>query len=149
MNIGFVGLGNMGSGMANNLLNYCNDSSNNLIVLDINIEAMSQFVDKGATSGENISKMCRQCDVLFTSLPSSKEVNQLAFGNEGILNNLKQGAIWFETSTNELSEWDRVKEIAPSYLTLVDAPVSGGAERAAAGTLTIFCLLYTSPSPRD
>lgn len=138
MNIGFVGLGNMGSGMANNLLNYCNDSSNNLIVLDINIDAMSQFIDKGATSGENISKMCRQCDVLFTSLPSSKEVNQLAFGNEGILHNLKQGAIWFETSTNELSEWDRVKEIAPSHLTLVDAPVSGGAERAAAGTLTIF-----------
>ena len=49
MNIGFVGLGNMGSGMANNLINYCNDSRNYLIVLDINIEAMSQIVDKGAT----------------------------------------------------------------------------------------------------
>jgi 3-hydroxyisobutyrate dehydrogenase-like beta-hydroxyacid dehydrogenase len=138
MNIGFVGLGNMGSGMAHNLLNHCYNSNDNLIVLDINKTVVSEFVDKGAIDGESVSKMCRQCDLLFTSLPSSKEVNQLAFGNEGILNNLKQGATWFETSTNELSEWDRVKEIAPDHLTLVDAPVSGGAERAAEGTLTIF-----------
>jgi len=76
--------------------------------------------------------------VLFTSLPSSKEVNLLAFGNEGILNNLKEGATWFETTTNELAEWEKVKEYAPNHLTLIDAPVSGGAERAEAGTLTTF-----------
>ena len=82
--------------------------------------------------------MCPQCDVLFTSLPSSKEVNLLAFGNEGILHNLKKGATWFETSTNELAEWEKVREVAPNHLTLVDAPVSGGAERATSGTLTTF-----------
>ena len=82
--------------------------------------------------------MCPQCDVLFTSLPSSKEVNLLAFGNEGILHNLKEGAAWFETTTNELAEWEKVKEHAPNHLTLMYAPVSGGAERAAAGTLTTF-----------
>ena len=62
----------------------------------------------------------------------------MAFGNEGILNNLNEGAIWFETTTNELAEWEKIKEHAPNHLTLIDAPVSGGAERAAAGTLTTF-----------
>jgi 3-hydroxyisobutyrate dehydrogenase-like beta-hydroxyacid dehydrogenase len=138
MNIGFIGLGNMGSGMADNLLNHCNNSNDNLIVLDINETVLSDFIAKGAINGESTLKMCPQCDVLFTSLPSSKEVNLLALGKEGILNNLKEGSTWFETSTNELAEWEKVREIAPNHLTLVDAPVSGGAERAAAGTLTIF-----------
>ena len=138
MNIGFIGLGNMGAGMANNLLNHCNNSNDKLFVLDLNETVLSDFEARGALNGESASKMCPQCDVLFTSLPSSKEVNLLAFGTEGILNNLKEGAAWFETSTNELSEWEKVRESAPSHLTLVDAPVSGGSEGATAGTLTMF-----------
>ncbi len=138
MNIGFIGLGNMGAGMAQNLLMHCKSTSDRLIVLDINETVLNEFIAKGAVNGESASKMCSQCDVLFTSLPSSKEVNLLAFGNEGILHNLKKGATWFETTTNELAEWEKVKEHAPNHLTLIDAPVSGGAERAAAGTLTTF-----------
>ena len=138
MNIGFIGLGNMGAGMAQNLLMHCKSSGDNLIVLDINETVLNEFIAKGAVNGESASKMCPQCDVLFTSLPSSKEVNLLAFGNEGILHNLKKGATWFETSTNELAEWEKVREVAPNHLTLVDAPVSGGAERATSGTLTTF-----------
>ena len=138
MNIGFIGLGNMGAGMANNLLNHCNNSNDKLFVLDLNEIVVSDFEARGAFNGESVSKMCPQCDVLFTSLPSSKEVNLLAFGTEGILHNLKQGATWFETSTNELSEWEKVRKSAPTHLTLVDSPVSGGSEGATAGTLTMF-----------
>ena len=89
MNIGFIGLGNMGAGMAQNLLMHCKSTSDRLIVLDINETVLNEFIAKGAVNGESASKMCSQCDVLFTSLPSSKEVNLLAFGNEGILHNLK------------------------------------------------------------
>jgi 3-hydroxyisobutyrate dehydrogenase-like beta-hydroxyacid dehydrogenase len=138
MNIGFIGLGNMGSGMAMNLLKHCQNAEDNLIVLDINDTALSDIISKGAVHGENVPNLCSQCDVLFTSLPSSKEINLLALGEEGILKNLKIGATWFETSTNELVEWEKVKERAPQHLTLVDAPVSGGTEGASAGTLSIF-----------
>ena len=138
MNIGFIGLGNMGSGMAMNLLKHCQNVEDNLIVLDINDTALSDIISKGAVHGENVPNLCSQCDVLFTSLPSSKEINLLALGEEGILKNLKIGATWFETSTNELVEWEKVKERAPQHLTLVDAPVSGGTEGASAGTLSIF-----------
>ena len=51
MNIGFIGLGNMGSGMADNLLNHCNNSNDNLIVLDINETVLSDFIAKGAING--------------------------------------------------------------------------------------------------
>ncbi|HIF35433.1 MAG TPA: NAD(P)-dependent oxidoreductase [Candidatus Thioglobus sp.] len=138
MNIGFIGLGYMGSGMAMNLLQYCQNSKHELLVLDINETALNNILSKGAIHGESVSNLCAQCDVLFTSLPSSKEINLLAFGDEGILKNLKMGATWFETSTNELEEWEKVKERAPKHLMLVDAPVSGGAEGASAGTLSIF-----------
>ena len=138
MNIGFIGLGNMGSGMAMNLLKHCQNAEDNLIVLDINDTALSDIISKGAVHGENVPNLCSQCDVLFTSLPSSKEINLLALGEEGILKDLKIGATWFETSTNELVEWEKVKERAPQHLTLVDAPVSGGTEGATAGTLSIF-----------
>ncbi len=138
MNIGFVGLGNMGYGMALNLLEQCKESGDTLLVLDIKQDVVDKFVTKGATDGQSVASMCPKCDVLFTSLPSSKEVNLLAFGEDGILSNLKTGATWFETSTNELAEWEKIKDQAPEHLTLVDAPVSGGAEGALAGTLAIF-----------
>jgi len=138
MNIGFVGLGNMGYGMALNLLEQCKESGDTLLVLDIKQDVVDKFVTKGATDGQSVASMCPKCDVLFTSLPSSKDVNLLAFGEDGILSNLKTGATWFETSTNELAEWEKIKDQAPEHLTLVDAPVSGGAEGALAGTLAIF-----------
>ena len=138
MNIGFVGLGNMGYGMALNLLEQCKESGDTLLVLDIKQDVVDKFVTKGATDALSVASMCPKCDVLFTSLPSSKEVNLLAFGEDGILSNLKTGATWFETSTNELAEWEKIKDQAPEHLTLVDAPVSGGAEGALAGTLAIF-----------
>ena len=132
MNIGFIGLGNMGYGMALNLLERCQDSGDTLIVLDIKPNVVDELVARGAENGLSIAKMCPRCDVLFTSLPSSKEVNLLAFGDDGILVNLKEGATWFETSTNELSEWQKVQNEAPEHLTLVDAPVSVCSEGALA-----------------
>jgi 3-hydroxyisobutyrate dehydrogenase-like beta-hydroxyacid dehydrogenase len=138
MNIGFIGLGNMGSGMASNLQSYCAFQGHQLTVLDLDAAKIKALTDLGATAGTNVSDVAQSSDLLFTSLPSSKEINHLAFDNHGILANLKHGAIWIETSTNELVEWQKVCAQAPSHLTLIDGPVTGGAEGAAAGTLTML-----------
>lgn len=138
MKIGFIGLGNMGSGMASNLLRYCVTSGDSLLVLDINRTVVDRFVALGAEAADSVQQVARGCDLIFTSLPSSKQVNQVAFGPEGILENARKGATWFETSTNELSEWEQVRAAAPARLTLIDAPITGGAEGAAAGTLTML-----------
>lgn len=138
MNIGFIGLGNMGAGMASNLQIFCAAQGFILTVLDLDKTKVQQLVDMGATAGTSIAQVTSQADVLFTSLPSSKEVNLVAYGDQGILKHLKLGAIWVETSTNELAEWNNVLASAPQHASLVDGPVTGGAEGAAAGTLTML-----------
>jgi 3-hydroxyisobutyrate dehydrogenase-like beta-hydroxyacid dehydrogenase len=138
MNIGFIGLGNMGSGMASNLQSYCAAQGHQLTVLDLDAVKIKALTDLGATAGTNVSDVAKSSDLLFTSLPSSKEINHLAFGEQGILANLKHRATWIETSTNELVEWQKMCAQAPSHLTLIDGPVTGGAEGAAAGTLTML-----------
>ncbi len=62
----------------------------------------------------------------------------VAFGDEGLLANAAADLVWFETSTNDLSEWEKVKSAAASGHTLIDAPVTGGSEGAKAGTLTML-----------
>lgn len=138
MKIGFIGLGNMGSGMADNLLNYCKDKGDELWVLDLNQEVVNKFIDNGATAGESVKNIASNCELIFTSLPSSVQVNQVAFGPDGILENALPEATWIETSTNELAEWEKVRGAAPAGMTLIDGPVTGGAEGAAAGTLTML-----------
>lgn len=138
MRVGFIGLGNMGSGMAANLHRYCTANNFPFSVYDINKDAVQPFSDNGAMGAETISEIAKQSDILFTSLPSSKQVNEIALGEAGLLENLPEGAIWFETSTSDLSEWQKVREAAPDHLTLIDAPVTGGTEGAAAGTLTML-----------
>ncbi|WP_261841965.1 NAD(P)-dependent oxidoreductase [Aliamphritea ceti] len=138
MKIGFIGLGNMGSGMAANLLEHCRWHDYDLQVLDLNRAAMQLLTDNGALDGGSVAQMAGECDVLFTSLPSAIQVNQIAFGAEGILENASSGCTWFETSTNELAQWQQVLAAAPEGMTLIDAPVTGGSEGAAAGTLTML-----------
>ena len=138
MNIGFIGLGNMGSGMARNMLAYCKDQGHSLLVFDINSAVVEQFVEQGAVHGQSVSRLASQVEVLFTSLPGAEQINLVAFGEQGILQNLPADAVWFETSTNALPEWKKVVTQAANYLTLVDAPITGGTEGAAAGTLTML-----------
>jgi 3-hydroxyisobutyrate dehydrogenase len=144
MKIGFIGLGNMGSGMAGNLLAYCQQNEHELLVLDINQQIVSDFVVRGATAGESVKNIAQQCEVFFTSLPSSVQINAVAFGDDGILANMRPNATWFETSTNELSKWQEVIKVAPKTATLVDAPVTGGSEGAQAGTLTMLLGIDTN-----
>jgi len=91
MNIGFIGLGNMGSGMAANVLRFAKEGSHALCVFDIYADAMTPLVEAGALAGTSTADVARRSDVLFTSLPSSKEVNLLALGPDGILENMPIG----------------------------------------------------------
>lgn len=138
MNIGFIGLGNMGSGIACNLLTFCQAQGHTLTVLDLDVAKVKTLTDLGASAGVSVTSVAQTSELLFTSLPSSKEINHLAFGEQGLLAQLKHGATWIDTSTNELIEWQKLCAAAPSHLTLIDGPVTGGAQGAAAGTLTML-----------
>ena len=141
MKIGFIGLGNMGSGMARNLLKFSQAKGHELLVLDLNREVVDLLVSRGAHDGESIANIAQQSDVIFTSLPSAKEIAEVGLGKQGLLQNMKDHSVWFETSTNELAEWQKIKaeakRLSPSLI-LIDAPVTGGTEGAATGTLTML-----------
>jgi len=114
-------------------------------VLDIHPGAVEALTSQGAQAAESVASLAANSDVLFTSLPSSVQVEQVAYGDDGILANAKAELCWFETSTNNFASWQQVLAEARSDLTLIDAPVTGGAEGAAAGRLTM--LLGTEQPP--
>jgi len=128
----------MGRGMAANILAYAKSHNYQLTVYDIKTAAMTPLHDNGADRAATIADIAGRSDIIFTSLPSSKQIADVALGPEGLLAHLPKGAVWIETSTSDVSEWEKIRRAAPEYLTLIDGPVTGGTEGAAAGTLTML-----------
>ena len=125
--IGFIGLGRMGRPMAINLLKKGFD----LVVLDINADAVAALVAAGAKAGPSIADIARQCDIVITMLPSSVEVEQVA---AEIFANANKGTLLMDMSTIDPLATDRLNAAAIKHgLTLVDAPVGRLAEHADRG----------------
>ena len=78
--VGFIGLGNMGSGMAGNI----QKADYPLVVYDLRHESTRPFVDRGARYATSPAEVARQCEVTFTSLPGPAEVELVALGAQGI-----------------------------------------------------------------
>lgn len=96
MQFGFVGLGNMGGGLARNLIR----AGKNLIAFDLNPEAMKKTLAAGETgrAAENIMDLA-DADVVFTSLPLPAHIEQVMLGKDGLLDNMKAGSTYIDVST--------------------------------------------------
>jgi 3-hydroxyisobutyrate dehydrogenase-like beta-hydroxyacid dehydrogenase len=133
--IGFIGLGQMGHGMAANLLR----SGNPLVVHDSREAAAADLVEGGATWASSTREVAASCDVLFTSLPTPAIVEAVAYGPDGVIEALSEGAVWFDMSTNALDVVKRLHaDLAARGIAFFDAPVSGGPAGAASGKLAIW-----------
>ena len=125
--IGFIGLGRMGRPMAINMVN----QGFELVVLDINADAVAALVATGAKAGSCVADIARQSDIIVTMLPSSVEVEQVALGAEGIFANAPKGAVLMDMSTIDPLATDRLAAAAVKHgMTMVDAPVGRLAEHA-------------------
>jgi 3-hydroxyisobutyrate dehydrogenase-like beta-hydroxyacid dehydrogenase len=130
--IGFIGLGNMGGPMATNLVNAGHD----VAVYDINPAVIKPVVFRGGRGAGSPSEAASGADVVMTSLPGPMQVRAIA---ETIVPAMRPGAVWAELSTNDLScARDIGRQTRDAGVLIVDAPVSGGWEGAQAGTLTIL-----------
>ena len=138
MRIAFIGLGNIGGGAAANLARAGHD----LRVVDLDPARVEAIVALGATSAASAPDAANDADVVFTSLPGPKHIEAVGMGDvgtPGILSALPAGSTWIELSTNDLDTARRLGVHAKTAgVHLIDAPVSGGPEGAAAGTLSIF-----------
>jgi 4-hydroxybutyrate dehydrogenase/sulfolactaldehyde 3-reductase len=95
-----------------------------LIVLDINADAVKSLTDLGAQAATSVAELTRSCDVVITMLPSGKEVEQVATGSDGILSASREGQLLLDMSTIEPAVTVKVAEaLASRGVSMVDAPV--------------------------
>lgn len=134
-NIGFIGLGNMGGPMAENLLK----AGHAVKVFDLSADAVATAVKAGATKAENVADAARDVSFVVTVLPAGKHVLSVYDGPDGVVANAAAGTILIDSSTIEVDAARKAAELAKANgLGVVDAPISGGTAGAAAGTLTFM-----------
>jgi len=134
-NIGFIGLGNVGSQLAGNLLRHGVD----LTVRDIDPQRVAPLVARGARSAASPRALAAAVDTVITCLPSPAVCAAVMEEHDGVLAGLKPGALWLEMSTTDPAEVRRLAaRVEERGATALDCPVSGGCHRAASGNIAIF-----------
>ena len=133
--VGFIGLGNMGSGMTRNL----QKAGFDLVVNDIRRESADQLVANGAEWAATPAEVASMTDVVITMLPTPRHVETVVNGPTGILAGIADGGTWVDMSTSVPEVAQRVRaEHSHRGLRILDAPVSGMSIGAATGMLQIF-----------
>jgi 4-hydroxybutyrate dehydrogenase/sulfolactaldehyde 3-reductase len=130
VNIGFVGLGNMGRPLASSLRR----KGFSLAVYDIVPAAMEPLIAAGATKAASVADLARTSDVVFTILPDSAAVDAVVSGPDGVLAHLPAGGTLVEMSTIDPRVTDRLAAAAAAKnIGFVDAPVGRLVSHAARG----------------
>jgi 2-hydroxy-3-oxopropionate reductase len=133
--VGFIGLGTMGAPMARRL----QTAGSDLVVVEFDPPAPADIVEAGATVLPAGRDVAVACDTVILMLPDTPDVDSVLFGVGGVIEGLRPGATVIDMSsispTATVDFARRVNEAGGHYL---DAPVSGGAGRAATGELTIM-----------
>lgn len=131
-NITFFGLGNMGLGMASNLVN----AGNKVTVYDLVESHINDMVSKGALAGADPADSVKDAEIIISMLPAGKHVKQLY---DGIMQKSPSNTLFIDCSTiDAVDAIDLHKLCKDNGHHFVDAPVSGGVAGAAAGTLTFI-----------
>ncbi|SFC67067.1 NAD(P)-dependent oxidoreductase [Bacillus sp. UNCCL81] len=134
-NIGFIGLGNMGLPMSQNLVL----SNFTVYGTDLNKKAEMSFHQAGGIIGVSIQKMVELCDVILTSLPSSNAVEEVFLGEKGLIKLAKSGIVLIDTSTVAPELNFQIEAAARKKgIEFLAAPVSGGVIGAINRTLTFM-----------
>jgi 2-hydroxymethylglutarate dehydrogenase len=135
MKVGFIGIGNMGKSMAKNLLK----AGHQLAIYDVNPRPLQELAKMEASVKTKPSEIPPSAEVIFLSLPSHIVVEEVMLGVDGVLSTLKKGQIVVDMTTSLPSVSKKIAEkVAAVGADFLDAPVSGGIQGAAEGTLTIM-----------
>lgn len=128
--IGFIGLGNMGRGMASNL---CKKGFK-LVVNDINPEPVKALAALGAALSSSAADVAGRCGIVFTMLPDSAVVDAVVGGPGGLIAHMKRGSVIVDMSTIDPRVTDRLATAAAAKgIGFVDAPVGRLASHAERG----------------
>ncbi len=135
MRYGFVGLGHLGGHLAANLRR----AGFELTVTDLDPAAAAPLLELGARWAADPQAVAEQADAVFTCLPSPAASRAVLAGPRGILSGLRAGGAWIEMSTNDAVEGAALAALAAEKgVAVLEAPVTGGVHRAAAGDITVI-----------
>ena len=135
MNVTFIGLGIMGSRMAQNLLK----NGVTLTVYNRSAAPAQALHEQGARIASSASEAVREADVVFTMLASPEVVEQVATGPEGFLSTLPEGSLWVDCSTVNPSFSRTAHQVAQRHkVRFLDAPVAGTKPQAEQAELVFF-----------
>lgn len=135
MNLGFIGLGNMGGPMAHNLVL----ARHQVKVYDLDGSRVAKAKKGGAHGVGSIKDVAKESEIVFLSLPNHISVRDVVLGKGALLSCMQSGSILVDLSTSLPAVTHEIGREAKSYsVDVLDAPVSGGVEGAEAGNLTLL-----------
>ena len=133
--VGYIGLGLMGKSIAHNILK----AGFPLVVHNRSQAAVDELVSQGAQKASSPAEVASNVDVVFTNLPDSADVEQIALGKNGIIAGAHPGLIFVDNSTIKPATARHIAaELGQKGIPALDAPVSGGDIGARQGTLAIM-----------
>jgi len=133
--VGFIGLGIMGGGMARNLLKAGFD----VTVWNRTAVRMDPLIAAGAAAGNSPADVAAQCDIILVCVSDTPDVEAVILGADGVLAGAKAGALVVDHSTISPTATKTIAaRLGDKGVHMLDAPISGGSEGAAKGTLSIM-----------
>lgn len=135
LTVGYIGLGLMGKPIARNIL----QAGYPLVIHNRSRGVVQELVAEGAQEAFSPQEVASRVDVVFTNLPDTSTVEEVALGEDGILAGAHKGLIFVDNSTIKPAAARRIsRALAEKGVLSLDAPVSGGDIGAAEGTLAIM-----------
>ncbi len=134
--IAFIGVGNMGNPMAENL----HKSGKKITVFDVSKEMMERAEKKGLNTSESIESLINEeVSIVITMLPEGKHSKEIYLGDNGIINKVSKDCLLIDCSTIDIETSKEIGNAADEQnIMMIDAPVSGGVMGAQKATLNIM-----------
>ncbi|RSM85008.1 2-hydroxy-3-oxopropionate reductase [Kibdelosporangium aridum] len=133
--VGFIGLGIMGSPMAAHLVN----AGHEVIGFDVVPESLAALTEAGGKAASNVAEAVAAAEVVITMLPNHPHVESVVLGDDGVLQNAKDGILLIDMSTIRPESSLAIAEAAKAKgIRVLDAPVSGGEAGAKNAALSIM-----------
>ncbi|MQG87331.1 MAG: NAD(P)-dependent oxidoreductase [SAR202 cluster bacterium] len=135
MTVGFVGLGYMGQGMADNLL----EKGADLTVFTRTASKIEAMIERGAKGAGSVAELTKQVGTVLVCLPDVKTSHEVLLGEDGVIANAKPGQVIVDHGTVDMATSRACsKACEEKGIHFLDAPISGGPAGATAGTLSIM-----------
>jgi putative dehydrogenase len=133
--VGVIGLGAMGAGVARSLLR----GGLQVHVCDVHPQAVQQLVADGAISAATPAELARSVDAVVILVVNAQQTEQVLFGEQGAAASLATGSVVISCATVAPdAAADFGQRLAQMELQMIDAPLSGGAAKAASGELSVM-----------